>query len=296
MSFTVKKIDVDLNLAKGNFSSSVGGNGNNLHLSGLRVSCKIHKVGGPAQGTADIAIYGLPLSTMNQMTTFGTQLGVVGQNKVTVSAGDDETGMAVVFMGTVQFAYMDGQAMPKVPFRIRALGASYEAVKQVDPISVAGSADVNTLFSKTADSMGMTYEGHGITQKLDNPYHGRSGLEQAVEIGQHAGVGVFVDDGKLVALAPGQARNTSPITIAPPILVGYPSFNSEGIILRTQYIPPPGVQLGNNVIVQSSITPACGTWLINNLIYELESLVLHGAWYCSMKGNLNGYGGGGPPA
>lgn len=136
MAFTQKLIDVQLNLANGQFQ----GGGNTVTVSGLRVSFTGTFVGGQEQGTAEISIYGLPLQLMNQMSTVGTQLNLQNKNNVAVLAGDAETGMSVVFEGTIFSAFVDAQAMPDVAFRIYAKPGLYHAVVPATPISVRGSA------------------------------------------------------------------------------------------------------------------------------------------------------------
>ncbi|MGJ2639725.1 hypothetical protein ACR8HR_22490, partial [Salmonella enterica subsp. enterica serovar Paratyphi A] len=60
-----------------------------------------------------MAIYGLPLSLMNQLSNVGRDLNKSLLNTITVQAGDDEMGMHLVFQGQIFRAFVDARAMPK---------------------------------------------------------------------------------------------------------------------------------------------------------------------------------------
>jgi hypothetical protein len=96
MAFSPKLINVSFSLASGNFN----GGGNTANISGLRVSCHIVANGGASQSQLELAIYGLPLSVMNALTTFGTQYNQQTKNQITVQAGD-ASGMSLVFIGNI---------------------------------------------------------------------------------------------------------------------------------------------------------------------------------------------------
>ncbi len=36
--------------------------------------------------------------------------------------------------------------------------------------------------------------------------------------------------------------------------------------------------------IQSDLTPACGTWAINYVDLELDSMVPHGRWFATLSG------------
>ena len=68
VAFTQKFIEIDFSMAQGNFQ----GGGNTYTAKGLRIHTTIVKAGGASFGEAEIEIYGLPLSVMNQLlSTFG---------------------------------------------------------------------------------------------------------------------------------------------------------------------------------------------------------------------------------
>ncbi len=62
--------------------------------------------------------------------------------------------------------------------------------------------------------------------------------------------------------------------------MGYPQFNSMGIAIRALFQPT--FAFGQNIQVQSGITPACGLWTIYRLEYFLESQTPNGRWFCDI--------------
>lgn len=283
MSFTQKLINVSLSMAQGNYGAAGGNSG---QLTGLRVQAHISNPGGQGMATASLAIFGMTQSQMNQFTLFGLQPTATGQNTVTVEAGD-AGGMAQVFQGTINLAWMDAQAMPRVPFRIEAYAGSYESVLRIPPTSINGTGDVATIMGQLAQKMGLQFENNsGVNVKLSNPYLPGSARTQAATLAMHAGIEWTIDKGKLAIWPAGQARQSSGgsgiIVSAATGMIGYPAFNSKGIIVKTLF--QPGVDYGNQFTVQSDIQPACGNWTMYNMELDLDSMVPHGQWMMTLYG------------
>ncbi len=283
MTFTTKYIECDFSLDHGVFA----GGGNSYTASGLRVSAQIVKAGGLSFGAASLAIYGLPLSVMNQLGTFGNPLTIVGRNTVTVKAGDDPSALTTVFTGTIFNAYMDGQAQPEVPFRVEAQTLAYEAAKPVPVISQPGAVSVASTMGQIAASMSLQFENNGVDSTITNPYLSGTATQQMHKLVKAAGIEHIVDNGTLAIWKPGSSRQGAATTISPSTgLVGYPRFNSQGIDLTTLWQPT--IAYGQNITVQSSITPACGTWTIYRLAYDLESQTPNGKWFCDIMASPPG--------
>ncbi len=283
MSFTKKYIEVDFSLAQGVFQ----GGGNTYTASGLRVAARIVQAGGITWGDAALAIYGLPLSVMNQLSTYGNTLTVQGRNTVTVKAGDDPNSLTTVYMGDIYDGFVDGQMMPNVPFRVDARVGAYAGVKPIPPLTQPGSQDVATLLQQVANSAGWQFENSGVNVKLMNPYHPGTATQQVHSIVRAAGIEHVVDNNTLAIWPPGQARQGDAVLISPQTgLVGYPRFNSMGIDITTLW--QPGLEYGKNIQVQSSITPACGTWTIRRLDLDLESETPNGRWFANIMASKPG--------
>jgi hypothetical protein len=280
VSFTQKLISITLTLANGQFGSS---GGNSMTLSGLRTSVRIRVPGGQSMGVLEGAIYGMSLSTMNQLSTVGTQLNAQAKNTISVMAGDAETGMALVYSGTLKYAYVDAQSMPQVAFRVSGSAGAYEAVKPVKPTSIQGAGDVAQVMSQLAGQMNLSFENNGVNVKLSNIYLSGSARMQALTLAQHAGIEHLIDKGTLAIWKPGQGRQSSSLMISPQTgMVGYPMFNQANVVVRTLFNP--AINYGGLMQIQSDLTPACGTWAINYVDLELDSMVPHGRWFATLSG------------
>ena len=280
MSFKKKLINVSIQMTEGNFQ----GGGNTATISGLRVSASIENAGGPSQGSAHIAIYGLPLSIMNQLSTVGPSMSIKqDNNNVAVYAGEEGGQMALVYEGSIHLAYVDAQAMPQVAFRIESVGRAWDAVNQVTPVSHSGSTDVAGMFSALAGKMGLTFENNGVNVKLMNPYYSGSPWAMATRMARHANVAMVVDRGVLSIAPAGQAREGAAFLISPQTgMVGYPNFNEASVIVKALY--DPALKYNGQIQIKSDLTPANGTWTATKIVYDLESLVPHGRWFMTVTG------------
>ena len=279
MSLVQRLIDVEFSLANGNFD----GGGNSLTLSGLRVSARITVPGGSSMSQLDAAIYGLPLSTMNQLSTVGIDLDRIAKNTITVRAGDARSGMALVYKGTLTAAFVDAQAQPNVSFRVSGLAGLYEAVAPIAPTSVKGSGDVAKMMGGLAKQMGLQFENNGVQVKISNPYLSGSARQQVLTLAQHAGISHVIDKGTLAIWNPSQGRQGDAIMISPGTgMRGYPLFNQAAVIVQTLF--DPNITFGGKMQVQSDLTPACGLWQIYMAQFELDSMVPHGRWFATLSG------------
>lgn len=275
MSFTKKRIVTDISLASGQFS--IGG-GNNAALRGLRTSCIIEVNGGFSQSNMQMAIYGLPLSLMNQLSNVGKNLNKSLLNTITVQAGDDEMGMHLVFQGQIYSAFVDARAMPEVAFRIQAIPGGFDKVKPATPMSFKGSGDVSQMMSQVAGKMGLSFENNGVSLKLANPYYAGSLFQQAASIARDAGIEWIIDRGTLAISPPGTPRKGGGVLISPTTgLVGYPMFNEAQVICQVLFDPV--IKMGGEVEIQSDLTAANGKWIVNQLVHYLDAEVPKGKWF-----------------
>jgi len=253
------------------------GGSNTVDLAGLRVTARILKALSPSMGMAELKIYGMTLSLMNQLATLGMAYQVVPGNTVTVTAGDTEAGMATVFVGTVIQAWSDFSHAPDVAFLVQAQTLGVESVVNVPATSVKGQGDVGQMMKGFADQMGCSFENNGVTAKLSNPYFSGSPRSQAEACAKAAGV-LWTVDNKTLAMWPnGKSRGGAPLLVAKPEMQGYPTFTAYGLKVKT--ILMPALRFGDPIQVRSSLEPANGEWLTFSMDYELESQVPGGRWH-----------------
>ena len=280
-------------------------------LSGSRTSVKIENSGSAANSRATIKIWGMTPSLMNQLSTLGLVVNLVPKNQITVQAGDDVSGMATVFTGTIWNSYGDYEAMPDVPFIFTCLQSGADVVISAPPSSFRGAADVATMMSGFARQINMGFENNGVSSTLYNQYFSGSVRTQINKCAKAANINVGVVNGNTLAIWPkGGNRNTSnvPVISSQTGMVGYPAFTQQGIIVKTLFSPLIAVgglfqiessllsgisavqqqlQSGGSPIPKSSLFPS--QWAVNKLDLDLESLLPKGQWLSTIYGYNPGY-------
>jgi hypothetical protein len=99
---------------------------------------------------------------------------------------------------------------------------------------------------------------------------------------QAAGIGHIIDNGTLAIYPAGQPRQGGTALISKDtILVGYPGFNSQGVVVKCLW-DPSIVPMGS-IQVQSDITPANGMWTIYSMDYDMASLTPGGPWFVTLS-------------
>jgi hypothetical protein len=272
-------IDVTFKRGQGNFSNG----SNQVTVSGLRVSVQVEKGGGSMLSTLQMRIYGLSFSLMNELSTLGMRVRQVIRDSVTVTAGDANSGMGIVFIGTITNCYFDPEGMPNVSLYVSAQAGLYEVTALTEPTSYRGSIDVSTVMSNLAQRAGLTFENSGVSVILRNPYFTGSPLRQIQAAARAARINAVVDNGKLAIWPKLGSRNSAVPLIAPPPdgeMALYPTYTAQGLMIRSLYTKD--VTFGGQVQVKSSLTPAEGLWNIYMLNYDLESIVPNGQWFMNI--------------
>lgn len=286
MAFKKRAIRTSFTLGEGNFGLD---GSNNLSLQGNRVSCVVTKAGGPSMGSLQLTIYGMTLSQMNRLSTLGMAVQTVRRNTITVEAGDDESGYATVFIGTINAAWAAMEAMPEVAFQVEAQTGLLEAVSSAPPASFPGPVSVASAMSSLATQMGLSFQNSGVSVVLPPSYYYGSPRNQAMQIARDANIEWVIDNNVLAIWPKGQARNGMPPLISPETgMVGYPSFTSLGVELRTLFNPSVGY--GQKITVQSSLDAANGDWVVYGLDYELDANLPNGSWFTTIRAARPGLG------
>jgi hypothetical protein len=302
MAFTEKLISVSVQLA-----SNPGTNQPNVFMlpdgtssssatfsdpatgAQLRTSVRIQNHGAPAYNTAQIQIFGLPLSIMNQLSTLGMQINLVPKNTVTVQAGDAVSGLSTVFTGTIQQAYGDFNAMPNAPLILDCRFGLDAGTALAKSASYQGATSVPQIMQNFATQLGCGFENNGVTGSLSNPYFRGSLIDQIAACRDHAGIGAeFVDGGTTLSIFPKFGSRSTP---SPPLIsaipgvgdgIAYPSYTQQGILVHTLFNP--AIKFFGQVQVQSNLPKATGMWVVHKLDLALDAMLPNGEWkmgcYC----------------
>lgn len=286
-SFVERLINVTFQLGTGTFGD---GASDTVKLSGLRASAHVIKAGGNALGAMQLRLWGMTLDKMNQLSTLGQVVTQQRKNIVTVEAGNAQSGMGVVFQGTIYQAWADFLNMPDVPFHVVANAGLYEGIKPIAPSSFRGATDVVTVMSGIASQMNLPFQNSGVSGvQLHDAYFPGTGREQAQRCADAAGINFTIDNGIFAIWPKGQGRGQQVPMVSPDTgMIGYPSYTSMGVVVTTLFNP--SISFGSKVQIQSSLQPACGMWVIYSLAYDLESMLPGGHWLMRFEAAPPGYG------
>lgn len=278
---TKKRIDLTFRLGTGAF----GAEGfNTVEVTGLRVRASITKAGGASMGEAQLRVYGLPPSILNELTALTRAIMFQRENSLTITAGDDETGMSVIFAGTINEGWADLNEAPDSSLYVNAFAGLVEAVKPASPTSYKGSADAVAIMTYLAGQMGLKFENSGVLPiMLSTPYYSGTLRDQAMSCANAANIEWLIDENTLSIWPKGRSRS-GPIALVSPEtgMVGYPAYNGTGIAVMTKFNPTIG--FGQTVKVESSIKNACGEWFVHSLRHELDTETPGGEWFTHFQG------------
>lgn len=277
-SFTEKKITVQFILGQGEFE----GGGNTATVKDKRVSAKITCLGGVDQGTADVTIYGMPLKLMNQLSNVGKAFRASNLDSIVISAGDDDS-MTTVFEGQIYSAFINGQGMPNLSFHVDAKPGFFYKVKPITPTTAEGSGSVESIAKSLATKMGLSFENAGVTARLANPYYWGTAGQQLAALASDAGIKWIIDKGVLAIVPQDKARTGDTATLSASTgMVGYPSFNQNTVMVSALFNS--SVKYMGKIKIESELTAACGTFIVQHLVYRLESYTPNGAWFMDIVG------------
>jgi len=275
-SFVQRLINVQFSLGTGTFGNT---GFDTVTLSALRTSCEI-TIGGLTSNAAQVRISGMTFQMMAQLMTMGVQpqTGTARRNLITIQAGN-ASGMATVFQGTIFNAFFDGSQMPETTFYVLANGTFLPQLKPVPPSGYAGNAAVSNIMANLAGQIGATFENNGVTTTLSNPYFPGTAMQQIEACAKAANVGVCLDPASnTLAIWPtnGTRGGSVPIVSADTGMIGYPTLQPSGLIVRTLYNP--SIQIFGKIQVQSQLPMANGVWQVTSAVHDLESMQPGGRW------------------
>jgi hypothetical protein len=278
--FAERAINVTFQLGSGTFTNTQS---NILSVSGLRVQASIAIPGTvPLQGGAQVAVYGLPLQVMNDLSSLGSAFYQSRHNQIVIEAGDVGGQMSAVFIGDIFQAYSDFEGGPDAAFQIVAAPGYHFQILGASPNSYPGSVSVTTILSALCQKAGLQFQGNGVSVTLSNPYFPGTIIDQINACMEAADLRGCIQNGVLSVWNDAASTPSSGLVISAETgMVGSPSFVPGGIGIKTLFNP--ALRNGETFQVQSILTPACGTWQSIILTHDLESQTPGGQWFTTIQ-------------
>jgi hypothetical protein len=281
MSFVERKLRLTFQLGTGSFGES---GETTVVVSDLRISTTITKSGLATMPSAEVRVYGLTLSVMNQLSSLDVNLtGQVRKNTLQIEAGDDSGNFALIFVGTIMSAFVDMSGAPDSPFFIIATTLGFEAGKSIPPTSFKGSVQVATVLEGLATLMQLSFENNGVTTVVSNPYLAGTARDQVLKVIDAAHIEWNGGDNGVLAIWPkrGSRGGSVPLISADSGMVGYPVFQSIGPIVKCVFNP--AISIGGKVQIQSILTPCNGIFCVWTMQHDLETQTPGGQWFTTMQ-------------
>lgn len=302
MTLVKRKIDLTFSLGEGSFGEQ---GANTVTISGLRTSCTITRQG---QNMAEmqLRVWGMPLDTMRKLTVLNKlAYNQERNNNVVVTAGDDVSGMAVIFNGTIKEAWADAQNAPDVLFMVSAFSGILAKTRPIAPTSFSGPVQADVFFASLAaqitdgaEPRPYGLENSGVVGVLDNPYYPGTALDQIAKAASALNINAVLDQEKQVlAIWPrGQSRGSATLDVSAATgLVGYPQFTQNGLAFTT--LLTPSLFFGQRVRVTSLLDAtgiaqdlglANGEWVVAALQHNLDAEIPGGQWFTRVECGLLG--------
>lgn len=272
-----KTIRTTIILAEGEFEDGT----NTRIIEGLATTVDVTKNGLPEKNTAKIKIANLAMSDMEQMTFLAFRPLQNRKNKIMVEAGNQGEELSMVFKGDITSSFPDFSSAPDVFFHIEAMTAGWSLCMNTSPTSVDGEMPVSQLMQKWATEAGFGLINNGITASVQNSTYNGSPIEQAQQCADEVGIELLIDDENFTIQSWDNPRGDAVLLNPQSGLVGYPSFNNDGISARCFYDPK--LKLGGQVKIESIVPRASGYWKLTKLTHALTAYT-NGAWMSSFDG------------
>lgn len=296
MAFVNRLINLTFVLGTGAFGAD---GSDTVKITGLRTSLSISKPGGNGYGTAEIRIFGMLLSTINQLSTYGIIYPLQPRNSVIIEAGDSVNGMTTIFSGQILGAWFDGSEAGNPAFVVTANAGTLLALIPAAPTSYKTSVRAADVISYLASLSNLRFVNYGVDTPLPPSYFSGSlaaQLKLAITAAKCDSNGL--DGSGVLAIYPrGGARNDAPVKISAETgMVGFPTWTAQGIVIKA--LLNGALNFGSQIEVTSEIINAVSApsspgniqqagkpqiWNVANIDYELESLVPGGAWFMTVE-------------
>jgi hypothetical protein len=305
MSLPSRRIELSVQLAqnpKVNQPPTFSESGTDtVTLKGSRTSVRIQNSGSLADQRAQVKVWGLTPSLMNQLSTLGLVVNLVPKNTLSISAGDADSGMTSIFSGTIYAAYGDYSGQPDVPFIFECNAGVANATAPATASSFEGSVAVADVMAGLARQIGATFENNGITTRIASPYLPGTLQAQITKLARIAGINVGIIGNTLSIWPRGGNRQTPNVPVISPTAqngqISYPAFTQQGIVVSAVFNPQ--ITFGSLIRVESSLLAAIAgaqaaasfpsQWAVNKMDLALDALVPKGDWMAKIYGYNPGY-------
>lgn len=273
MSFIQRKVKIDFNINEDQFSNGT----NTLSVEGLRCIASINNINGYSQGELSLRIYGMPIADMNRLTNLGKLYMASRNYQVTVSAGDDVSGLTTIFTGTIYQARIIYD-QPNVCLEVESTAAFFQKLTPGNPFSAKGSVKLSDAVRSMLPNGYTLVDNQNVTAVINNPYYSDSGIQQIKQICADAGINCDIRNNTVYIWPAGGSIDNNPVSVSPENgLIAYPTYQPNGITIETEFNP--NIVNGKKINLKSDAVGTTGEWIAVVVNHQVSSELPGGPWF-----------------
>lgn len=250
---------------------------NKISLSNLKATVSLNDVIGRTGSSADIALYGLGLDRISELSgrADGSMLNTQNIN-VGIFADD-----SLVFYGVMTSSVANINQAPESGLMISASANAELRNIAVSPFSAMGAQGLTDVISAICKSVGYEAVFNGVNGMTTSgsPHFEGSAFDQLHQVCSDYGLAMAVTPPGKVEFWPSDAQRDDQIPLISREygLIGYPVFSSGGIMFQTQYSSL--LSIGRYINMQTEVPWASGRYQLTTVRSELSSWVPGGPWH-----------------
>ena len=265
-SFLQREIEVRIVLSKGQFKDG----GNTKIINGLATTVSVEKLAWPDAGKASIAIKGMSLDDMQQLSTLNFRPLFHARNYVNIYAGDSGGSLTQIFAGNITKAGADFNSAPDVVFKMEAQIGFYGAIKAQGPNVINGTQDAASFIEGQCTKAGFTFSNEDVTGQLRNCVFNGSPMHQAQAAAKQIGAELVLDDDTATLVQKDTAKKGNTVVLSKESgLIGYPTITQSGI--ECKCIFNPDIRFHGMIKIETIVPKASGTWRVIKLAHKLSA-------------------------
>ncbi|CEF40191.1 hypothetical protein ASN_788 [Acetobacter senegalensis] len=287
-TFYKRKISLTFRLGRGQFGTS---GSQELHVSGHRIQATVNMVGGVAGSSAELRVYGLTQSLMNDLNQPVLTPNADGgrNNTIIITAGNEGGPLTQIFQGNIVSAWQDNSGAPDTCLNVYSTAMAFSSLADYPSSSYKGTISIADAVGTIVRSLGFIFENDGVTARAADVVLTGSSAQQLDELARMGRFQRIFDNGTYVIWPEGKGRSNLISDVSPATgMLGYPSFTGNGLNFKTVFRPE--IRFGQAVKVTSDLMPACGVWNIKTVTHDIESENPGGEWLTSIETTRPLYG------
>lgn len=253
-------------------------NGNNkISLSNIKATVSLNDVIGMTGSSADIALYGLSLERIAELSGRADGSMLNTQN-INVGIFADEM---LVFYGVMTSSVANINQAPESGLMISASANAELRNKPASPFSAKGSQSLTDVISAICNAAGYEAAFRGVNGMTTSgsPHFEGSVFDQLNQVCSAYGLAMSVTPpGKAEFWPSGDHRDdVIPFISSEFGLIGYPVFAAGGIMFQTQYSSL--LSIGRDINMKTDVPWASGRYQLSTVRSELSSWIPGGPWH-----------------